>query len=625
MATELTPKKIQKAKDDGFKRMENFRSARLMFLRQFVGQYYDAERGLVGTEPLNLIFNAIRVLLPNLVFNFPVHQVETRFLAYRPYGEMLGLALSQQDRQLKMRDVYRRWIVDALFTIGVLKTGLCDSGTAISFDEDDQIDPGTVYTENVDFDNFVFDPNARRLEEALFVGDRMRVSRASLLDSGLYKNDLIEKLPSAGSDARFKDGADSLSARNIDLEEMSELEDEVDICELWVPRAKAIVTVPGGCDYSSDDFLRIADAYCPNSGPYTYLQMTPPVPNNPLPISMVGIWHDIHIMANKMARKIMEQADRQKDIIGYKGAAADDAQSALEASDGDTIQMDDPDGVKTFSFGGQQKSNEAHINQLQMWFNMMAGNPEGMAGLSMNAGSATEATMLQGNAQTSLADMKDLVYIGAAEEAGKRAWYMHTDPLIEVPLTRRVQTAPQQSVDAMGMPIMIPGQQKDIQVFLTPEARCGDFLDYTFSIQPESMTRVDSEKKLARAMEFAVKILPAAATAAQTCLVMGVAFSFPRFAERMAKDAGITWMDEVFNDPELQQRMAMLMMRGPQMADSKGQVGGPGAPGGGMAGIMQNGQPPSVGATMNPIEQANSNAQMGAAEGQSMLPNRSAY
>lgn len=623
MPTEVDPKKLQTAVEQGFDRLANFRASRVLFLRQFVGQYYDAERGNVGTEALNLIFNAIRVLIPNLVYNFPQHNVGSTFLQNRDYAEMLGSALTQQDKQMKIRDIYRRWIVDAVFMLGILKTGLCDSGTAVGF-EDGAIDPGTIYTEPVDFDNFVFDPNARQIETALFMGDRMRVSKQSLLESGLYRNDLIEKLPAANDGYRNESRADELSARNINFQETGDLEEEVEICELWIPRAKAIVTVPGGyAGYQSEDFLRVTDYYGPDDGPYTLLRFTPPVPNNPMPISMVGIWYDLHVMANKMAKKIMEQADRQKDIVGYRRSAADDAQEALDAADGEAIAMDDPEGVKVHSFGGQQRSNEAHVQQLQVWFNMMAGNPEGMAGISMNAKSATEANMLQGNAQTGMEDMKDLVYAGCASEARKRAFYLHTDPLIEVPLIRRVRTPATYGQGAAGPIIISPAQEQEIQVFLTPEARSGDFMDFMFEIEPDSMGRIDSAARLERAMNFAIKILPAAATAAQTCAMMGVPFSFPRFAIRMAKEAGIKWMDEVFMDPEFQDRMMMMMMRGPQEGPSKGSIGGPG---GQMSGLMQNGQPPQIGAGVpGAAEAQNSLAQDGANSGQANLPVRSNY
>ncbi len=336
-------------------------------------------------------------------------------------------------------------------------------------------------------------------------------------------------------------------------------------------------------------------------------------------VSMVGIWYDLHVMANKMAKKFMEQAERQKDIIGYKRASADDAKEAKDAEDGEAVAMDNPDGAKVFSFGGQNPMNDAAIQRLQQWFNMMAGNPEGMAGLSMNAKSATEANMLQGNATVSLDDMKDLVYAGVAEEARKRAWYLHTDPLLEVPLIRRVKTPGAPVQTPMGV-IQGPPIEQEIQVVLTPEARCGDFLDFTFDIEPESMGRVDSAKRLAQAMDFAVKLLPAAASAAQVCAQMGVAFSFPRFLTRMAKEVGIKWMDEVFQDPEFQMQMMMMMARGPQEGPSKGTTGG------GMAGIMQNGQPPGVAAgSMNPTQQFNSQAQDGANSGQAQLPVRESY
>ncbi|KKK72805.1 hypothetical protein LCGC14_2900210, partial [marine sediment metagenome] len=93
MPAEISPRKVQDAVQRGFKRLHNFRSARLMFLRQYTGQYYDKTRGDVGTEPLNLIFNAIRIFVPNLVMNFPTSHVESNFLAARDYAELLGLAL----------------------------------------------------------------------------------------------------------------------------------------------------------------------------------------------------------------------------------------------------------------------------------------------------------------------------------------------------------------------------------------------------------------------------------------------------------------------------------------------------------------------------------------------------
>jgi len=619
MPVNLTVKKMHEAVRLGFRRMENFRNARLMFLRNFVGQYYDKYRGSVGTEPMNLIFNAIRILVPNLVMSPPQHVVRSRFVLYREYGELLGMALDYNAKDQRLRDTLRRWIIDSLFCMGILKTGLCESSQAICFDDSDEIDPGEIYTEIVDLDNFTFDPSTlNSMKEAAWIGDKIRVPRQQLLDSGRYRNDLVEQLAIAGTD--FNDGSEKLSAKNLPGNEINEIHDYVDIVEIWVPGANALVTLPAS-DQSFDDYLRIADYRGPKEGPYTFLQLTPPVPGNPVPISAVGIWNDIHVRANQMATKIITQAESQKSVLGYKRGSADDAQEILDAEDGSYIGLDNPGEAKMLDFGGQQRSNEAHLQQLMMWFNMMSGNTEALGGFREQSATATQAQMLQMNQAIGIQDWKELVYEGVAEEAGKRAWYLHTDPLIEVPLIRRRQKSAKTIQGEDGQSYFEPAEIVEEQVILTPEMRRGDFLDFHFEIQPKSMGRLDPQMRLQRAMEFAIKLVPAAATAAQICMQMGIAFSFPRFLIRMAKEAGIEWMDEVFFDPDFQMQMAEMMMKAPAFQGSQSEGRNAGSPGA----IQQNGQPANVAQVQGITPNLNKTAQTGANAGQSNLMNNERY
>lgn len=620
----ISPSKVQDAVARGFERLANFRAARILFLRQYTGQYYDKTSGEVGSESLNLIFNAIRVLLPNIVLSFPKHTLVTPYLEAKEYGDLLGLALDQHDKQINIRDIYRRAIVDSIFAIGTVKTGLAASQSVYSIDDEDQIDAGTIYSECVDFDNLVVDPGSKEhlFRDAKFIGDRLTIPRRMLLESGLYRNDLIERLPQAGHPR--PDRAYEQSMRNIQADENAELEDDVEIVELWVPSANAIVTVPGTKDVKFDDYLRIDDYYGVREGPYSFLTLTPPVPGNPLPIPSVGIWHDLHVLANRMAKKIIEQAERQKDITAYKRAAADDAEELRNAGDGEAVAVDDPDAVKVLSYGGQQNSNEVHLQQLQGWFNMMAGNPNQTGGLGIDAKSATAASLLQQNAGIGMEDMKDLVYQFAAGEARKRAWYMHTDPMMQIPLTRRVMQPPYMIMGPQGPITVAPPMMNDQQVILTPEARRGEFMDFIFEIEPESMGRRDSRTRFAQAVDFATKIMPAAMSAAQAAMMLGIPFSAKALILRMAKDEGIDWMDEVFYDPEFQMQLMQQMAMGPQAAQSKGQPGQP-VPMGPSAlqgQIMQNGQPATVGGGATNMGMA-SQAQQGAQQEQKFLSRES--
>ncbi len=613
----ISPQQVMESVHRGFDRFSNFRTARFMFLRNFVGQYYDRESGDIGTEPLNLIFNAIRSLVPHIVMSFPKNAVTSKYLFTREYGDLLGLALDQHGRDIDVKNTYRRGIVDAIFTLGIFKTGLAESDSVLALDKSDHVDAGTIYTEAVDFENFVVDPNSKEhlFRDAAYMGDRLCLPRRLLLDSGLYKNDLVERLPRA-SDKENR--ASDLSMRGIDADDNYSLEDYVEVVELWVPAANAIITVPGAEDITFEDYLRIDDYYGPSEGPYSLLALTPPVPGNPLPVPAVGIWNDLHILANRMAHKIVQQATRQKDVLVYRGQAADDAQSLLDARDGESVKADDVDGVRTVSFGGQQASNEVHLSHLQSWFNMMAANPEQLAGGRVDAESATAARLLQGNANIGLDDMKDLVYSVAASEARKRAWYLHTDPLIQLPLVRRQQIPAQYQSGPLGPIMTQPARMQEEQIILTPEARRGEFIDFVFSIEPESMGRRDSTTRFAQAMDFASKVLPAAASAAQTFAMLGLPFSPKEFILRMAKDMGIEWMQDVFFDPEFQMLMQQRLMAGPQMQDSKGQM----SRGGGsiLDQLLQNGQPANVGASYpSPETQLYREEQSGANLGQSTL------
>jgi hypothetical protein len=620
MPKELSPKDLQRQVAAGFRRFKNFRAARLMFLRNYTGAYYDRVEGEIGKEALNLIFNAVRTLVPHIVMSFPKHKVETPWLAYKQYAQLLGLALESHDKQINVKDLYRCWIVDAIFTFGVVKTQLVQSDSVYALDETDRIDTGTICSTLVDFDNYVASPNSTQhlFRDATFEGDRICVPRSMLLDSGLYKNDLVERLPSIGSNKGER--ARELSMQEIDADETYDADDYVEVVELWVPGAKAVVTIPGGEDTLFDDFLRVADYYGPDSGPYTKLALTPPVPGNPLPVPSVGVWNDLHVLANNMAAKIVEQATNQKDIVTYARKAADDAEEMRNAKNGESVAVDDPNDVQVKSFGGQANSNESHLMQLQGWFNMMSANPQQLSGQGVNANSATAATILQQNAGVGLEDAKDLVYAAAQEEGAKRAWFLHTDPLIQLPLTRRVQQPAQLIQGLNGPQVLQPPMMTEEQIVLTPEVRRGDFTDFAFTIQPESMGRVDAKVRYAQAIDFCVKTMPAVMGAAQAAAMMGLPFSPKAMLLRMAQDAGMDWIEEVFYDPEFQQQMMQMAAMGPQAGASKGQVapqqGGPM----GMAAIAQNGQPSNVGAGQpSPDTAMRQDQQAGAASGQQQV------
>ncbi len=605
MIERVSPKRIQEVVNAGFKRMEVFRRTRAMFLREYAGQYYTKAHGYTGDQPINLLFSAIRSLVPTIVSRNPRNHVATDHLQFKEYAELQSLALDKIARRVKLKEVLRAWVVSAMFSLGIIRTGISASDGGILVD-DQLIDPGDIYVALVDLDDFVFDPLCKSLTESSFLGNRTSVPRQFLLDNNTYDHDLVMKLPSSTMVGMNGDrtAAAELSRIGSGAFTMKDLQDLVNVVELWIPGADALVTIPDPREVTFDKYLGITDYYGPKTGPYRFLSFTPPVEGNPMPVAPVSLYFDLHIAANKVFTKILDQSDAQKDILLYKTSHADTAQDILDARNNEAIGVDDPKAAVTVSFGGQNKGNEQMLAQLQVWFNYMSGNPDQAAGLSSSAETATQANILQSNAMVSIEDARDLLYDATAGVSHDCAWYLHHDPMIDMVLARRK-----------------PGMEME-QVTLTPEQRLGDVEDFVYKIISKSMSRLDPALRSKRILEFSTNVIPAQANTAMIMLQMGLPYNVQRMLTKLADELEIgDWMQEVFDDPEFQQKLEMYMM----MHAGGGQGGGAGGtPGstrkaGPMSsqGIMQNNGFPMKRDVASSGQDTNQTAQSGADSSQS--------
>ena len=593
MPESIDPRKLQGVVLQGFHRMKHYRKVTAMLVKEYAGQYYRMEKGLSGEEPANLIFNAVRAIVPILVMKNPMNLVTTEVLEQKVYAELLSMGLDSLDREIKLKDKLRGWVVSALFGLGILKTGLSVSGQMLKFG-DQLVDPGQIYTELTDLDDFVFDPVCKNMRESAFLGSRILVPRQMLLDDDNFDHDLVAKLPQAFSTGQKKDEIADLTRNAAGKSEMQSLQDYVHVVELWIPGADALVTIPDPREMTVDGYLAMTEYYGPKEGPYDFLSFAPEVQGNPLPVAPASVWYDMHRMANRIFRKIIDQADRQKDVLLYNPAQADEVQEILDAQDGDTIATTDPKGIMSLSIGGQNPINERMLQQLQIWFNYLSGNPDQMSGQKSNAGTATQAQILQSNSLVSIEDSKDITYDKTADVSAKHAWYMHTDPLINIPLTKRA-----------------PGKE-DVQVVLTPEQRQGDFLRLAFRIVPRSMGRLDPMTRAKRIMDFATNIIPAGVNTAMMMMQMGVQWNLQRYLTKMADELEIgEWVQDLFVDPEFQNKLAIYMSMGPQDA-------GKAIPSSiTTAGVAQNKGFPGKQKNESPTQDFNAQSQTTSAESQS--------
>ncbi len=457
--------KLYEAVEQSFRRMSRYRRATAMFVRAYAGHYYanvheySAISGLTGEEPVNLIFNAIRILVPNTIMDNPQFDITTTVASQKDYAQLLSLATSQDAVKMNLKQVIREWLVDAYFGFGIVKTGLRSSGQFLTID-DKQIDPGQLYTTRVDLDNFVFDPycNEPLFRDATFTGDVVTVPRQSLLDVDEYDKDLIMKLPSIQANPQKIDTTAEITGQAKYGNEFAAVRDLVRVIQLWVPEANARIIMPDPRVTTANGFIGQVEYFGPNEGPYDYLTLTQPVPGNPLPVAPASIWYDLHVATNKIFRKMLDQAERQKDILLFHPAHADEAVEITEAADGEVIASADPSKFNMVSFGGANVQNESMVSQLQTWFNYVAGNVDSMGGNKQSkGGTATAAQIQESNQTVTLQDARDIVHDGTGSLGKKYAWYKDTDPLLDNALSTRNDKG------------------QTVYITLTPEQRSGDF------------------------------------------------------------------------------------------------------------------------------------------------------
>ena len=602
---------LQRSALNGFRRLRKFRSARFMFIKAYTGQYYNQDHGTLGREPLNMAFTAVRALVPNIISRNPKSKIGSDYLMYRQYGELLGMGVDYTAKKQKLARTLQRGLVDAIFTLGIFKVSLVDSGSLVYFG-DEGVDPGAINIDTVDFDNFTFDPLTRRLEEAAFIGEKIRVERDSLLMSGLYDNGIIEKLPSSlDVELNRQRNVRNLSDSQINRRMMDRLHDYIDLLELWLPGPNVLVTLPYKSSVNGK-FLREENYYGPGDGPYAFLTLTPPVPDNPLAVPLAAIWHDLHTIGNRIAKKALDQAEAQKDILGYTSTSADAAQNLVDAKNLDAVQMNDPQGAQVYSFGGQNNKNMEMTAQIAQWFDQFSGNTSMLAGTQVQTNVATVANIMNQNAMTGVTYMKDESYETTQDVLRKIAWYLHTDPLIQMPLIKRKSVPAEYSVTSTEVKMISPARVEEVQVFLTPDVRDGDFLDFAFDIEHDSMAPINWQLRLQQMEVLAIKVIPAAANAAMISAQMGTPFSFQKFVTKYAKMMNIEWIDEIFESPELTTMLAMVAKQGPQ--PQKGIASA--------AGTAQNKGAVTAKTSPAPKTQERQQAQSGANQSQAALPVR---
>ena len=438
--------------------LEYARRCRREAVAQYAGNRY-SETSAERTVFVNLVAKYVQVVVLNLVAKDPRAMLSTHNREAKPAVAAVESWMNRQVVRMRLSETLSEWATDSLFGLGVLKVALTTPAAAAEAGYG--FKAGEPYCEVVSFEDFVFDHHARSLRTAGFLGHRLRLPLKAVKDSPLYNKEVTRDLVASDDPRYHEDGDERTShmARGDSDYLRDEYEDHVDLWEVYLPRHKAVVTL--ACDADGGPArgkapLRVAPWVGPPCGPYFFLDFDR-VPDNPLPKARVNDLIDLHESVNRIFRKLIRQAERQKEHLLFHGTAEQDAKRINDSPDGSAVHVDRPDGIKVATWGGPNPGNFNLFIALKDLFSWLAGNLDALGGLSAQAKTAKQEQMLGSASAKSVQDMAGTFVSRVTEVLTALAWYWWHDPYKVMRTTFKMPGLDDIQIDRAVHPYATPG------------------------------------------------------------------------------------------------------------------------------------------------------------------------
>ena len=525
--------RLLEAVDYSRRRMQPFREQRLAAVRAYVGSNY-GEMGASEKVPLNLMQMAINIYRRQVAARAPQALIVPRDPRLAATADDFELALNWLIKEIDLEASISQWVIDAMFSVGVLKVGI-SPGKQWEI-EGYLHDAGIPFADVVDFDDFVFDMNSKRWDLCQYVGNRYTLPYEAAMDMKLFDEELT---PTTLTDYNEQgDERVSILQTGGSWNPQRGYMDLVELWDLWLPFDNLLVTVQcvDNSGIASGKVVRVVDWDGPETGPFHILSFGD-VPGNIMPLPPAQSMLDLHDAANRVFRKIVRQADRQKTLTVVSNGAEEDARRIINANDGDTIRADNPQATREARYGGPDAASIAFLLQLKDLFVYLGGNLDVLGGLGRQANTVGQESLISRSANMLIADMQDRTTTAVRKVIESLADYLWNDPVAAPKVLKKIGDT--------GLSIPIEFSQ---------DIREGDLLDYMVEIAPYSMqSRTPAERLSTLSQLMTNFVIPLAPQLQQR----GIGIDMDEFMAIMSKYSNLPEMERILERIP-QEEMALM-------------------------------------------------------------------
>jgi len=534
--------RLYRAVEVAYEGMSTFRERRTEIIKQIVGDSY-SKNGTLEPVHLNKIRFALYVYARYLAPKNPQGIVTTRSTALKSGAADLEVALNDVCERMNLGQVLEDAVMDALVGMAVVKIGRTSSENY----RINGFEGGSYpYACTVDLDDLVFDFYAKRWEEIEFIGNFYRLPLEDLKDNDDYDQSVVKRLTRSDRESHNKSGEEKASEVSRGGSEPDEFYDYVELCDLYLPRQKRMITVSREFDKNLPP-LRDEPYVGHPDGPYQILYYNK-VPGQLLPLPPALQWADLHKLMNELFLKLGDQALRQKQVGVTNARAVEDGKQVLEARDGEFVVSDNPGSTVQLSFGGVDNNTLAFTTYCDSLFNKLHGNIEVLAGLGPQSPTLGQDELISAAANKLVVDMQERTFRFTERVMRSIAWTILTDPAIRLPLRKQVD----------GTDIEVPFEY-------TPERQMGDIMDYNIQIHPYSMKFTSPAARLAAMNSFMQGVAIPLAGLMQE---QGVVFDWQKFVDLWSQYQQMPEIKDIVKyAPQDQQEAERDVMRKPPVTN----------------------------------------------------------
>lgn len=415
---------LRRSMERSFDDLEPFREQMRELVREYAGHRY-GNNGASQEILVNNINTQVETFTYLLAANNPRVAVSTKVAELRSLAADWEVVSNNNIELLNLGAKIRRWLKDAMFSIGIIKTGIAITDKDYLID-DEAIPETEVFAQNVSLDNWVFDTLGRQYEGVRYAADYYTV-RIDVLERMGVPWDVLTRLhPTHGRTTPFSKDGDTLAEITLDSYDSGEtdLYPRVGVWDVWLPHEGVILTIPDG---PINEVLRVAHWKGRRNGPYRLLGFSE-VPENVMPAGVAQFILDLHLLLNEGYRKLARQARRQKTNPVLPKGNESDGQNWANANDGETLYASDPKSLNTVISPGPDQGNLAFAIHLDDRLSRQAGNLDALAGLGPQADTLGQERMIQGTLSGKLNKMSQVLLEATTELIQDLDLLWWTDP-----------------------------------------------------------------------------------------------------------------------------------------------------------------------------------------------------